>query len=244
MIQKTQQDTSALLKKRIEEDEKKRQESINTLRDYSRYEYLRKREEQRLLLLEKEIQDEEALFYSEKLTKKEQKDLEMKKKVLALAKERASIDEKEQGYVMPDEYYTESGKIDKKKKESVLYQRYEESATKRRDVSEQQSWEQEKIGKSLARTGALNRDSKEDEFSFVFDEEQRINFIKAKSLEKAQKVSEGPQLSEKDKQTLSMKEIRDSLPIFSYREQLLDAIQQFQTLIIVGETGSGKVIIN
>jgi pre-mRNA-splicing factor ATP-dependent RNA helicase DHX16 len=37
-----------------------------------------------------------------------------------------------------------------------------------------------------------------------------------------------------------MKEIRESLPIFAYREQLLEAIDQFQTLIIVGETGSGK----
>ena len=37
-----------------------------------------------------------------------------------------------------------------------------------------------------------------------------------------------------------MKEIRESLPIFAYRTQLLEAIEQFQTLIIVGETGSGK----
>jgi len=39
---------------------------------------------------------------------------------------------------------------------------------------------------------------------------------------------------------MTMKEIRESLPIFAYREQLLDAIENFQVLIIVGETGSGK----
>jgi pre-mRNA-splicing factor ATP-dependent RNA helicase DHX16 len=39
---------------------------------------------------------------------------------------------------------------------------------------------------------------------------------------------------------MTMKELRKSLPIYSYREELLEAVKQFQTLIIVGETGSGK----
>jgi pre-mRNA-splicing factor ATP-dependent RNA helicase DHX16 len=39
---------------------------------------------------------------------------------------------------------------------------------------------------------------------------------------------------------MSLLEIRKSLPIYVFREQLLDAIENFQTLIIVGETGSGK----
>lgn len=39
---------------------------------------------------------------------------------------------------------------------------------------------------------------------------------------------------------MSIMEVRKSLPIFAYREQLLEAVENFQTLIIVGETGSGK----
>eukprot|EP01126_Amoeba_proteus_P002125 TRINITY_DN10666_c0_g1_i1.p1 TRINITY_DN10666_c0_g1~~TRINITY_DN10666_c0_g1_i1.p1 ORF type:complete len:726 (+),score=190.78 TRINITY_DN10666_c0_g1_i1:1-2178(+) len=43
------------------------------------------------------------------------------------------------------------------------------------------------------------------------------------------------------KQTnLSIKEQRESLPIFKYREKLLKAIKENQILIVVGETGSGK----
>lgn len=37
-----------------------------------------------------------------------------------------------------------------------------------------------------------------------------------------------------------IKQQRESLPIFAFRDQLIDAIQQNQILIVVGETGSGK----
>ena len=37
-----------------------------------------------------------------------------------------------------------------------------------------------------------------------------------------------------------MAEERASLPVYPYRQQLLDAIAEEQILIIVGETGSGK----
>ncbi|CEJ89951.1 Putative ATP-dependent RNA helicase DHX8 [[Torrubiella] hemipterigena] len=39
---------------------------------------------------------------------------------------------------------------------------------------------------------------------------------------------------------LSMKEQRESLPVFVFREQLIKAVHENQVLIVVGETGSGK----
>lgn len=39
---------------------------------------------------------------------------------------------------------------------------------------------------------------------------------------------------------LSMKEQRESLPMFAFRSQLIKAVQENQILIVVGETGSGK----
>ena len=45
-----------------------------------------------------------------------------------------------------------------------------------------------------------------------------------------------PEVSRK----LSIKETRRSLPIYPFRQDLLDAIAQHQILIIEGETGSGK----
>jgi pre-mRNA-splicing factor ATP-dependent RNA helicase DHX16 len=238
MEKDNKEDAGSILRRRMLEDEKKRKDNIDALRDKSRYEYLRKREEQRLLLLEKEIRDEEMLFHAEKLTKKEIESLERKKKLLQLTRERESINENYDGYVMPDEYMTDKGKLDKKKQEALLYERYKENTGP--VVSDQQQWEKEQINRNLARPGAQDRKAVEDEFDFVFDEDQRIEFVKHKAIEELIKKESEPQISEREKKQISIAEIRKSLPIFQYRDELLDAIEQFQTLIIVGETGSGK----
>ncbi|KAJ5894233.1 ATP-dependent RNA helicase DHX8 [Penicillium taxi] len=39
---------------------------------------------------------------------------------------------------------------------------------------------------------------------------------------------------------MSMKQQRESLPVFKFRKQLLDAVAENQVLIVVGDTGSGK----
>jgi ATP-dependent RNA helicase DHX8/PRP22 len=40
--------------------------------------------------------------------------------------------------------------------------------------------------------------------------------------------------------SMTIKEQRESLPVFKFREQLLDAVDKNQLLIVVGDTGSGK----
>ena len=47
-------------------------------------------------------------------------------------------------------------------------------------------------------------------------------------------------LSQAEMKKESIQEVRRSLPIFPYREDLLAAIEQHQILVIEGETGSGK----
>ena len=39
---------------------------------------------------------------------------------------------------------------------------------------------------------------------------------------------------------LSIVEQRESLPIFKYKEQLVQAVKDNKILIVIGETGSGK----
>lgn len=78
------------------------------LRKQSRREYLSKREQEKLEDLEAEIVDEEYLFSSDRLTERERKDLEYKKKVRDLAQEykKAGAREKEERknrYYMPEE---------------------------------------------------------------------------------------------------------------------------------------------
>jgi ATP-dependent RNA helicase DHX8/PRP22 len=40
--------------------------------------------------------------------------------------------------------------------------------------------------------------------------------------------------------TMSIKEQRESLPIFQFREELIEAVRSNQVLVVIGETGSGK----
>lgn len=51
---------------------------------------------------------------------------------------------------------------------------------------------------------------------------------------------EEPSLSQAELKQRSIQEVRRSLPIFPYREDLLAAIHEHQVLVIEGETGSGK----
>lgn len=221
-LQRDEERQEELLRKKMEKSRAK--ESISSSRDKSRFEYLKKREEQKLNLLQKEIEDEEFLFQSENLTAKELHDLKIKKKVLDLAKERASIKDYS-GYQIPTEE-----RFVEKKKDSVLYQKYKED-----DLVKDVDWEAEKINSIL---GAKKK--AEPEFDYVFDEDARIDFIKHQAAEAQYIIDTTPKISEKERKAMTMKEVRKSLPIFQYREQLIEAIEEYQVLIIVGETGSGK----
>ncbi|EED22136.1 RNA helicase-like splicing factor (HRH1), putative [Talaromyces stipitatus ATCC 10500] len=53
-------------------------------------------------------------------------------------------------------------------------------------------------------------------------------------------VTQGKNVSMGKRTNLSIKEQRESLPVFQFRQQLLDAVRDNQFLIVVGETGSGK----
>jgi ATP-dependent RNA helicase DHX8/PRP22 len=39
---------------------------------------------------------------------------------------------------------------------------------------------------------------------------------------------------------MSVLQQKESLPIFKFREQLIDAVRSNQVLVVIGETGSGK----
>lgn len=129
----------------LAEDQALRDRAMPDLRDISRQKYLAKREQQKLELLQKQIQDEEFLFHGEKLSKSERKQHELNKQVLAITEERMSISGKVEGYHMPEDYITEKGKLDKKKMDAVLIKRYEDTGDMQNFVSEQDQWEKNQV---------------------------------------------------------------------------------------------------
>ncbi|KAJ3018695.1 hypothetical protein HKX48_002738 [Thoreauomyces humboldtii] len=238
-------EAEAVMRRAIADDKTQRLEVMPDIRERSRQEYLKKREEQRLSLLAKKIEDEEFLFKGEKLSKRERREHELNKQLLDVTRERLRLSDKVEGYQMPEDYITEKGKLDKKKQESVLYRRYEEGEDINSFVTEQEQWEQNQILNSKAKVGTQAKSSKDapPDFDYVFDEEQQIDFVLEAAAEKEEiaKLMEGvPQMSEAERKALSMKQVRESLPVYSYRELLLKTVEEYQVLIVVGETGSGK----
>lgn len=232
----------------LAEDAAARQAAMPDLRERSRQEYLKKRETERLALLRKQVAEETAELRSNAdLTRREKDEFAKNREVLRIAEERLRIDDHRDGYTMPEDYITEKGKIDRKKKEEALYKRYvdKDEHGQERYVTEQEEWEREQTAKAKAQISQSERVD-EGDYDYVFDDAQKINFVldtrlnsDAKPLTKEQRALR-EQLKAAEAKASSIEDTRKSLPIYTFRDDLLKAIGEYQVLIIVGETGSGK----
>jgi len=222
-------------------------QNVDELRQLARQKYLTRREEERLVLLEKELQDleQDVKEYGwGNLTKREQDDIRHKREVMALVNERRSI-EGGKGYALPDEYVTDSGKIDRKRKEDVLYTRQKEVG---KILSDYEQWENKQV-EQVKKSKIAHPDEiivpDQEEYEYVFDDSQNIEFllddnnVSTSHLSLEERALE-QKIKAEETRIKSMEEVRKSLPVYQYREQLLEAIRQHQVLIVVGETGSGK----
>ena len=168
--------------RRLADDASARAAALPSIREHSRQAYLTKREIQQIELLKKAIVDEEALFHGMKISKREQRDLEYKKEVLRLAQARMKLGDTYDGYQLPDDYFTEQGKIDKKKKESILYARYDEQRDGKDFTTDVDQWEESQTKHSTLKTGAQDKEEIVDDYEYVFDESQTIAFVMDQTL--------------------------------------------------------------
>lgn len=59
--------------------------------------------------------------------------------------------------------------------------------------------------------------------------EDQIEFIQAMTMdEKKKKEKDEPQISEREKKRLSIKETKESLPVFPFRDDLIAAVREHQ----------------
>lgn len=237
-------------RRRLAEDAAARSAAMPDLRERSRQEYLKKREAERLALLRKQVAEEaEELRSGARLSEREKAEFAKNRELLRLAEERLRIDDHRDGYALPEDYITEQGKIDRRKKEEALYKRYVEKDEHGREtfVTEHEEWEREQAAKAKAQVKVARPELEYDgEYSFVLDQEQYIQFSldsrlagEGKQLTKEQQFI-AAQIEAAEKKELSIQETRKSLPIYSYRDEFLAALGEYQILVIVGETGSGK----
>jgi len=223
--------------------------ALDDIRLRSRQEYLAKREAEKLALLRKQVAEETAELRSGvRLSEKEKAEFAKNREILRLAEERAKIDDYQDGYRLPDQYLTESGKLDTKKKHDALYTRHVEKDEfgNEKHVTEYEEWEREQAQKAKAQIQRAEREN-EGEYDFLLDEDA-ITFVREAAkyaaqnqdgLDKEQRaLKERIDAAERAQKTIQ--EVRKSLPTYQYRQQFLDAMKEYQVLILVGETGSGK----
>ncbi|XVF50023.1 hypothetical protein PTKIN_Ptkin04bG0062300 [Pterospermum kingtungense] len=219
------------------------QDDINSLRKVSRQEYLKKREQKKLEELRDDIEDEQYLFDGVKLTEAEYHELSYKKEIYELVKKRSEEDDNIGEYKMP-EAYDQEGIVDQEKRFAVALQRYRDPAAgdKMNPFAEQEAWEEHQIGKATLKFGSKNKKQTADDYQFVF--EDQIEFIKASVMDgdkfDSELSTQSPETSNPKSELEKLKEDRKTLPIYPYRDDLLQAVKNYQVLVIVGETGSGK----
>ncbi|XP_049393430.1 pre-mRNA-splicing factor ATP-dependent RNA helicase DEAH1-like isoform X2 [Solanum stenotomum] len=219
------------------------QDDIGSLRKVSRREYLKKREQKKLEELRDDLEDEQYLFEGVKLTEAEERELRYKKEIYELVKKRSEDTGDMDEYKIPDAYDLEGG-VNQEKRFSVASQRYRDpdAAEKMNPFAEQEAWEEHQIGKANLKFGSKDRKSRSDDYQFVF--EDQIEFIKAAVMDGVN-VDQEPSTDSIEKTMAKsafekLQEDRKTLPMYPYRDDLLQAVNDHQVLVIVGETGSGK----
>lgn len=110
--------------------------------------------------------------------------------------------------------------------------------------SEQRKWEQEQMASAVFSFGAKDKAARaQDEYELLM--EDQIEFIKALQMPgvrkgKQEQIEEQEEVSEAQKKKMDIEECKKSLPVFPFRDDIIEAVRNHQVLIIEGETGSGK----
>ncbi|KAH6818813.1 RNA helicase family protein [Perilla frutescens var. frutescens] len=219
-----------------EEDEKlmkKEETGVELLRKVSRQEYLKMREMKKLDELRDDVEEDQYLFRGAQLTDAEHRQQRNNKQIYDLvAKKKKKMEEESDcsnQYTMPESYDHE-GRIDQKKRFDVALQRYTDPA---KPYADEEAWRDQQIGKSILKFGARDK-TQENNYDYEFAFEEQINFVKAGVIAAESRVPLSSTMAENTENE------RKSLPIYAYKEQLIQAVHDHQVLIIVGETGSGK----
>ena len=213
--------------------------NVADLRQTSRYDYLSKREAEKLALLRKQVAEEtEELTSGAPLSSRERKEFARNRELLNLAEQRLQISEDLEGhsYIIPDA----DGVVTKKE---TLHKKHGDRDE--RFISEVQQWEEHQSAVAKSQLPTRER-ATEGTWDYVVDRSAQLQFVQqqvlqgdAKPMSKEKQLL-AQQIKAAEAKIATIEDTRKSLPIYHYRDEMLAAIEQYQVLIIVGETGSGK----
>ncbi|KAI4642787.1 uncharacterized protein J4E79_011403 [Alternaria viburni] len=207
-------------------------QDVSALRLASRQKYLAEREAQQLALLRRQVAEEaeEEARLGNKLSERERAEFKKNRQTLELAEARNAIDDSR----LQDGFHFQTDSDNPllegtASKNDVLYRRHNDAYDSR---------PQQDVPDAYTSGPRIPQDQ---DYEYVFDTANEVRFTAedVARMDPAKQALEA-QLDAAEKRVLSIKETRESLPIFKYRQELLDAVANYQTLVIVGDTGSGK----
>ncbi|KAG2735963.1 hypothetical protein G9P44_000053 [Scheffersomyces stipitis] len=215
----------------IPSEPSKYRQNVSSKREYHKQRKLAKLEE-----IKREIDELEERY--DTLNSHELKEYERKRRVYNGIKSSLEGDADLQTYSLPD-----SSENSKQSKYDLLHKtgyKDDRGFQSKRQLNDQ--WELEQLSKakqiSTANTDKINLPGSEN-YEFVFDESQFVTFDQEDRLN-GDEEPEPVDVAEKSAKKVTMEEIRKSLPVYKFREEFLNAVQESPVLIVVGETGSGK----
>lgn len=219
-------------------------EEMRELRLLARQKYLHHRERQKLEIFAKELEyleDDVSKYGWENLTQRERDEISLKRELIQLVTKR----DKDEGqkFSLQDDYIDDEGKLDVKRKRSLLNNKDADQRTAK--LSKQHMWEENQLQKALLKENIDEVQLPDAEkYEFVFDDKAMIDYEEdEETMPEKDSTHENrllERLQKEQDRITSIKETRRLLPVYSYRDELLEAIRAHQTLIVVGETGSGK----
>ena len=220
--------------------------SVLKLREQSRRDYLKKREERELTLLKQSLEDEKDLFQGEKLTAAERKRIEISKKILHMSSDRGEASTEDGFYHLPDQFNESRTKASQD--QSLLKSRYVDP---KEEKTEQDLWEESQTKKAQLRNVKKAKSSSSDQYDILLD--NQIDFVmqgtkegydnRTKASAQHQDTQTKGDPSPAPRPVTEHEKIlagRKKLPVYAYREEFLAAVKDHQVLILIGETGSGK----
>lgn len=115
-------------------------------------------------------------------------------------------------------------------------------ARERRDLRQQEA--QDKAAKEASQVD-LSRQWQDpmvapDQRKFASDLRNTRTDRSNEAMPEWKRITQGKEQSFGKRTSMSIKEQRESLPVYKFRNQLLEAVRAHQLLIVVGDTGSGK----
>lgn len=131
-------------------------------------------------------------------------------------------------------------------------QLYQPNYTNQNKRSRQQEWEERQLRNAVTQdnTDEIVVEGSEN-YEFIFDDDVAVEYTSdvddvLNQSDEDEEVNDQYEKQLRDRldkiqsRVLSIQEARKTLPVYTYRDDLLKAIKENQVLIVVGETGSGK----